>query len=110
MAKKSVALVVIIMITLLVASTVVFAETATQWSKSYYGVQFKYINKFGGSDWDTLRWHNANSYKVAVTYSIRLSNGSTTNNRIYLGAGETSGDSSLAAGARVATISVKSVR
>ena len=115
MSKKSIMVIALIALMLLVMSTVGFAETATQWSESYSGVYFQYVNTYGGSDWDGLRWYNANSYKVAVNYSIRLSDGNTITNLVYLEPKDKKGStslSSLATGARVATatISVKSVQ
>ncbi len=111
MAKKSVVFILIIAMVLMASAVVAFAEKSTMWSESYNGVQFQYINRFGGSDWDTLRWRNNNSYEVSVTYSIKLSNGGITNNLINLKAGqttsETDGDSAMGAGARVYSISVK---
>lgn len=111
MTKKSFAVILIVAMTLMAVSAVAFAETSTLWSDSYSGVQFQYINMFGGSDWDTLRWRNNNNYDVDVTYSIKQSNGAITNYLITLKANQTTsntdGDSSLGSGSRVHTISVK---
>ncbi len=68
------------------------------------GVQFQYLNIFGGSDWETIRWRNDNSFDVDVTYSIKQSSGAVTN---YLITSSTDGDSSLGSGSRIHTISVK---
>ena len=110
MTKKSVVVIMIIAMALMATATVVFAETSTLWSQSYSGVQFQYINRFGGSDWDTLRWRNNNNYDVDVTYSIKQSNGAITNYLITLKASQTTsntdGDSSIGSGSRVHTISV----
>ncbi len=111
MKKKSIAVLLIIAVALLAASSVACAEKTSLWSPLYSGVKFLYINRFGGNDWDTLRWCNTNAYNVEVTYTIKLSDGNTTNNVITLKAGqtttETDGDSSLAPGARVSAIGVK---
>lgn len=111
MTKKNVVILMIIAVALTATVTVAFAETSTSWSESYSGVQFQYINIFGGKDWDTLRWRNNNNFDVNVTYSIKQSNGAVTKYLITLKAGQTTsntdGDSSLASGSRVHTISVK---
>lgn len=110
MSKKSIILIIIIAITLLVTSTVVFADTYSPWSDKYSGAQYQYVNGFDGSDWDGMHWYNGNSDKVEVTYSVKSSNGSKTNNMITLKPGEMSGISALAKGARVESISVKSIK
>ena len=78
MTKKSVVIIMIIAMALMATVTVAFAETSTSWSESNSGVQFQYINIFGGKDWDTLRWRNNNTFDVNVNYTIKQSNGSIT--------------------------------
>lgn len=111
MTRKSIIIIMIITMALMATVAVAFAETSTSWSASYSGVQFQYINIFGGKDWDTLRWRNNNTFDVNVSYSIKQSNGAITKHLITLKAGKTTsntdGDSSLSSGARVHTISVK---
>jgi len=110
MSKKYAVFIIIIALTLLITSTVVFADTYGSWSDKYSGVQYQYVNGFGGNDWDGIRWYNGNSYRAEITYSVRLSDGSKTNNLITLAPSETSGVSALANGARVNLISVKSIK
>lgn len=110
MSKKYAVIFTIIVLTLLITSIVVFADTYSSWSPKYSGVQYQYVNGFGGNDWDGIRWDNGNSYKAEVTYSVKQSDDSKTNNIITLAPGETSGVSAIAKGARVASISVKSVK
>jgi len=110
MPKKSIMLIIIIALTLLVTSTVVFADTYSPWSDKYSGVQYQYVNGFGGSDWDGIHWYNGSSDKVEVTYSVKLSDGSKTNNLITLKPDETSGVSALAKGARVASVARKAIK
>jgi hypothetical protein len=110
MTKKSTVLIIIIALTLLITTTVVFANTYSPWSDKYSGVQYQYVNSFGGSDWDGLHWYNSSSSKVEVTYALQLSNGSKTNNLITLKPDETSDVIAIAKGARVASISVKAIK
>jgi hypothetical protein len=105
--KKSILLPAVLVLTLMATASVVFADKYGSWSSSHSGVQYQYVNQFGGKDWDGLRWHNSNSGKVEVHYEIKLSTGETTKNLIYLEKGETSAVIAIAAGARVLSITVK---
>jgi hypothetical protein len=107
MRTKSTAMLAVMIFTLLAVSPVAFADTYSPWSDSYSGVQFQYVKQFAGNDWDGLRWHNGNGRKAEVSYTMQMSNGSKTNNLIYLEKGETSSISAIAAGQRVISIGVK---
>lgn len=88
-------------------SNIAFAETTSTWSASYSGVYYQYVNQFGGSDYDGLRWYNGNNVQVEVTYKNKLSSGSIVKRVIYLSSGETSAVGSISPGERVASVSVK---
>ena len=108
MPKKIVVFFILVTIALLAAVPVVSADDRySDWSTSYSGVQYQYVNQFGGNDWDGVRWINNNSGKVSVRYKIKLKDGRTTDHLIYLEKGETSGISSIASGERISSINVK---
>lgn len=108
MLKKNVVAFIIVMIALLAALPVASAEDRySEWSASYSGVQYQYVNQFGGDDWDGVRWHNNNSGKVSVQYKIKLEDGRTTDHLTYLQKSETSAISSIAKGERISSITVK---
>ena len=63
------------------------SETTSNWSPSYGGANFQYVNSDGyQQDYNILRWYNTNPYRVSVSYKLLLSNGSTTGNLQYLAA------------------------
>lgn len=106
MAKKKIILMLMVF-SLVFMSNIAFAETTSTWSPSYSGVYYQYVNQFGGSDYDGLRWYNGNSVQVEVTYKSKLSNGSILKSVIYLSGGETSAVSAISPGERVALVSTK---
>ena len=106
MRKKKIIFVVMLLALTFIANTA-FAETTSTWSPSYSGVYYQYVNQFGGSDYDGLRWYNGNSTQVEVTYKNKLSNGTIVKRIIYLSGGETSAVGSISAGERVSSIAVK---
>jgi len=106
MGKKKIILMLMVF-SLVFMSNIAFAETTSTWSPSYSGVYYQYVNQFGGSDYDGLRWYNGNSVQVEVTYKSKLSNGSILKSVIYLNGGETSAVSAISAGERVALVSTK---
>ena len=106
MGKKKIILMLMVF-SLVFMSNIAFAETTSTWSPSYSGVYYQYVNQFGGSDYDGLRWYNGNSVQVEVTYKSKLSNGSILKSVIYLSGGETSAVSAISAGERVALVSTK---
>lgn len=97
----------LMLLTLIFMSNIAFAETTSTWSPSYSGVYYQYVNQFGGSDYDGLRWYNGNSVQVEVTYKNKLSNGSIVKRVINLSSGETSAVATLSPGERVSSIAVK---
>jgi len=85
MSKKSVMVTAIGALTLLVTSTVVLAEVKySDLSKEFSGVQYQYVNTFGGPDWDGIRWLNGSPSKVEISYTMLLSDGSKTKHLITL--------------------------
>ena len=106
MGKKKIILMLMVF-SLVFMSNIAFAETTSTWSPSYSGVYYQYVNQFGGSDYDGLRWYNGNSVQVEVTYKSKLSNGSFVKRVIYLSGGETSAVGSISPGERVALVSAK---
>lgn len=106
MGKKRIILILMVL-TMAFMSNIAFAETTSTWSSSYSGVYYQYVNQFGGSDYDGLRWYNGNSVQVEVTYKNKLSNGTIVKRIIYLSGGETSAVGSISAGERVSSIAVK---
>ena len=88
-------------------SNIAFAEMTSTWSSSYSGVYYQYVNQFGGSDYNGIRWYSGNSVQVEVTYKSKLSTGSIVKRVIYLSSGETSAVGSISPGERVASVSVK---
>jgi len=86
MRKKKIIFVVMLLALTFIANTA-FAETTSTWSPSYSGVYYQYVNQFGGSDYDGLRWYNGNSAQVEVTYKNKLSNGSIVKRVINLSGG-----------------------
>ncbi len=107
MPKKNIMAFILVTIALLAATPVVFAENYSDWSAAYTGVQFQYVNQFGGEDWDGIRWRNNNSKKVTVHYRMKLKDGSTTDRVIYLGENQTGATISIAEGEQVINITVK---
>ena len=84
--KKFILVLVLILVTGLCA-TVLAGETTSNWSPSYGGANFQYVNSDGyQQDYNILRWYNTNPYRVSVSYKLLLSNGSTTGNLQYLAA------------------------
>lgn len=108
MGKKKIILMLMVF-SLVFMSNIAFAETTSTWSPSYSGVYYQYVNQFGGSDYDGLRWYNGNSVQVEVTYKSKLSNGSILKSVIYLSGGETSAVGAIAPGERVALVSAKKI-
>ena len=108
MPKKNIVVFILATIALLASLSIVSAEDRySEWSASYSGIRYQYVNQFGGSDWDGVRWVNNNSGKVSVQYKTKLKDGRTTDHMIYLEKGETSGISSIASGERISSINVK---
>ena len=107
MPNKNIVVFILMTIALLAAAPVVFAQNYSEWSAAYTGVQFQYVNQFGGEDWDGIRWRNGNSRKVTVQYRMQLQDGSTTDRVIYLGKNQTGATISIAEGERVTNITVK---
>lgn len=108
MKKKFMVWMIIIMLTLLVASALAFADTASEWyGSSSNNVYYQYLNQFGGSDWDGYRWKNYNSYNVQVDY--QLNSGAPC--AVYLEAGKISTITSLVPGDRIVdgSINIKQI-
>ncbi len=107
MHSKAVTLSILVAVALMASAPVVFADRYSGWFSGRSGVQYQYVNQFGGKDWDGMRWHNGNSRKVAVHYKMKLRDGRTTKHLIYLEKGETSAIISISEGERVASVTVR---
>ena len=85
MFKKKIIFILVLVLVTGLFGTVLANETTSNWSPSYGGACYQYVNSDGyQQDYNLLRWYNTNSYRVSVSYKLLLSNGKTTGNLQYL--------------------------
>jgi hypothetical protein len=81
MKKKLIALLMLILVSMVIMSSSVFAgdkDKYGQWMGPYNGVSLRYVWSYlGQNQWssyhDYVQFWNANSYKVEITYYVKIS-------------------------------------
>jgi hypothetical protein len=92
------------------SSRVLAEDIKSDWSSPVNGVQYQYINRFGGSDWDILRWRNNNPFSVKIRFVAKLATQDFTTSEFDLNANtqtsDYNGDMAWASGERVVKVKV----